>query len=146
MHPRQWRINDMYQFVCIFVILIEAIWIQNPKPFTTYFDLIVSRRGISYPFIKQRTIILFWHSASTGVTLLNTMAEIPINDVDLNPDDTIDDNEDQPFEPFKEHMAPFRNGSFNAALQCCGITFPPRLDIQGYSLLDAALPVTQSGI
>ena len=34
------------------------------------------------------------------------MAEIPINDVDLNPDDTIDDNEDQLVEPFEERMAP----------------------------------------
>ena len=57
------------------------------------------------------------------------MAEIPINDVDPNPEDTTtDDDEDpQPIEPFAERMARLKNESFNAALQRCGITFPPTL-------------------
>ena len=57
------------------------------------------------------------------------MAEIPINDIDPNPEDTTtdDDEDQQPVYPFKERMARLRNESFNAALQRCGITFPPTL-------------------
>ena len=57
------------------------------------------------------------------------MAEIPINDVDPNPEDTTTDDvkDQQPVEPFEERIARLKNESLNAALQRCGIIFPPTL-------------------
>ena len=47
------------------------------------------------------------------------MAEIPINNVDPNPDDTTTDNDEdqQPVEPFEERVARLKNESFGDYLR-----------------------------